>query len=74
MASRRLRSEFTGQDGPSGLPQKASQHLSASEKLRLVYTTGTESTMAPLSRRAWLGSGRYNPYIPPTRIPPLPPE
>lgn len=68
------RSEFAGQDGPSGMPLYKNNHLRAKDKLRLVYTTGTQDCTAPLSGRAFKGDGRFNPYVPPSRIPPLPPE
>lgn len=48
-------SEFEGESGESGLPKKPSDALSASEKLRLGYTTGRYDADAPLDRSAWLG-------------------
>lgn len=70
-----LRSEFAGEDGASGLPlNKPVRSLSASEKLRLIYTTGTENPQAPLSGRAFEGTGRFDFYVPPSHIPPPPPE
>jgi hypothetical protein len=48
-------SEFAGRDATTGLPDKPVDALSASEKLRLGYTTGVEDPNAPLDRSAWLG-------------------
>lgn len=48
-------SEFNGEDARTGLPKKPHSALTASEKLRLGYTTGTENPDAPLNRRAWTG-------------------
>ena len=50
-----LESEFGGHDGTTGLPDKDRGVLTASEKLRLGYTTGKEDVNAPLDRSAWLG-------------------
>jgi hypothetical protein len=48
-------SEFNGKDAKTGLPDKPRDALTASEKLRLGYTTGTTDPNAPLNRRAWTG-------------------
>ncbi len=50
-----MTTEFRGDDAPSGLPRKPKDALTASEKLRLAYTTGTEDPEAPLNNRAWHG-------------------
>lgn len=72
MASRSLRSEFAGEDGRSGLPLKPSSACSASEKLRLTYTTGTEDPdAAPDNGRAFRGVGQFDPVLPPSKIPPV---
>lgn len=68
------RSEFVGLTGPAGVPYfKRFHNLSASERLGLVYRTGTENPTAPRDNgRAFRGCGRQNVYVPPTRIPPDP--
>lgn len=48
-------SEFNGEDAKTGLPKKPTTALTASEKLRLGYTTGTINPDADLDRRAWTG-------------------
>lgn len=55
MVLRKRVSEFNGKDARTGLPLKPRSALTASEKLRLGYTTGTENPDAPLDRRAWTG-------------------
>lgn len=52
-------SEFGGMDGPHGMdPRKPSHLLTASEKLRLMYSTGTANPAAPIdeARHAWNGT------------------
>jgi hypothetical protein len=49
-------SEFGGASGPAGVHHKPVDALSASEKLRLGYLTGTEDTEAPVNRHAWEGT------------------
>lgn len=65
------RSEFAGSDGASGLPRdKPHGALTASEKLRLVYTTGTEDPKAALdNHRTFHGLDDVFTVIPPSNIP-----
>lgn len=50
------RSEFTGEFRPNTLPAKdRGAPLDASERMRLIYVTGTEDIEAEPDRRAWLG-------------------
>jgi len=49
-------SEFTGEFRRNTLSKKdAGAPLDASERLRLIYVTGTEDIEAAPDRRAWLG-------------------
>ena len=50
-----MTAEYSGASGRSGLPKKPTDALTASEKLRLGYTTGTADADAPLNSRAWTG-------------------
>ena len=66
-----MRSEFAGEDGRSGLPRKPSKACTASEKLRLLYTTGTaDPDAAPDGGRTFRGVGPHDPVVPPSKIPP----
>lgn len=53
------RSEYTGEFRANTLPAKDKDApLDASERLKLIYITGTEDITAEPDRRAWLG---FNP-------------
>lgn len=54
-----LESEFAGKDGASGLPKdKRPSRMRASEKLRLLYTTGRLDPSLPRDPRVFKGSKR----------------
>lgn len=54
------RSEFTGEFRNNTLPAKDKDApLDASERMRLIYLTGTEDVTAEPDRRAWLGLAPY---------------
>lgn len=54
------RSEFAGEVRSNTLPMKeVGAPLSPSERVRLIYLTGTEDIQAEPDRRAWLGWNAY---------------
>lgn len=48
-------SEYGGKVQDNTIQPKGEEALEASEKLRLVYRTGTENPTAPVDNRAWNG-------------------
>lgn len=49
-------SEYSGETRNNTVLKKSSEHeLTAVERLRLLYVTGTEDVTAEPDRRAWLG-------------------
>lgn len=50
-----MTTEFEGDRGPTGIPKKPTDALSAAEKLRLGYTVGVEDPLLPANKRAWTG-------------------
>jgi hypothetical protein len=52
------KSEFGFKSGPTGLPDKPINALTASERLRLGYTAEAVDPMAKATRENWLGGKR----------------
>jgi hypothetical protein len=72
--TKRRRSEYAGKDGTTGIPlnpfRMGHSNIAAWERITLLNLTGTDNTMAPFNRRAWLGGPQIGPVPIPSRIPP----